>query len=62
MDEPGIPDLVKHCKWCSWWRMKCPDCDATFTNGLWQMSIVGYPMHYAMIHLRIPIFRSLHRG
>lgn len=52
-----LPGLVPHCKRCRWWRLKCPACDQTFTNGRWQMSAVGYPMHYAMAHLGIDPFR-----
>lgn len=59
MSDPALPDLVPHCRWCSWFRMQCPACEQTFPNGLWQMSIAGYPMHYAMVHLGIPVFRRL---
>ena len=63
---PGeeIPDLVPHCRnWlCRWWRSKCPDCEQTFTNDMWQMSVIGYPLHYAMVHLGITPFRRLTDG
>jgi hypothetical protein len=51
-----IPPLVAHCRWCSAWRRKCPDCEQTFANGRWQRDL-GYPMHYATAHLGIDPFR-----
>jgi hypothetical protein len=53
----AIPQLVPHCRWCCWWRLKCPACPATFANGIWQQSAIGYPMHYAVDHLGISPFR-----
>ena len=60
MAEPGIPPLVRHCKWCAWFRMQCPACGQRFWNGMWQF--VGYSMHYATAHLGIKVFRRLGGG
>lgn len=57
-----FPDLVPHCKWCRWFRLMCPDCGEFFPNSMWTYSVIGYPMHYAMVHLGINPFRRLGNG
>lgn len=55
-----IPDLVSPSGWWARiWYMCCPACGEKFANGIWQMSIVGYPMHYAIAHLGIDPFRRI---
>ena len=55
-----IPDLVTPSGWWARLRYKtCPECGDRFPNSRWQMSVVGYPMHYAMLHLGIDPFRKL---
>jgi hypothetical protein len=54
----ALPELVTPSGW--WARLRyrsCPACGQRFPNGRWQMSITGYPMHYAMEHLGIDPFR-----
>jgi len=58
-----IPALVTPSGWWArLWHKTCPDCGARFRNDRWQMSVVGYPMHYAMTHLGIDLFDCLWPG
>jgi hypothetical protein len=61
MAEAAIPDLVpEHRWWMRPFRMGyCPACGMPWAASMWTMSAIGYPMHYAMVHLRIPVFRRL---
>jgi hypothetical protein len=57
-ETPELPALVTPPGWWArLWYKTCPVCGDRFPNGRWQMSIVGYPMHYAMAHLGIDPFR-----
>lgn len=60
MPDPVIPDLVKHCRWCSWFRLECPACGRRFWNSMFRL--LAYSMHYASEHLGIRVFRRLRDG
>lgn len=60
MPEQAIPDLITPDGWWARLRYKtCPACACgmRFPNGRWQMSLLGYPLHYATAHLGISPFR-----
>lgn len=58
-DVPVLPDPVPDRRW--WIRLVragyCPACGTPWANSRWTMSIIGYPMHYAVAHLGIEPFR-----
>jgi hypothetical protein len=57
VDDAAIPELVTPAGWWArLWYKTCPACEARFPNDMWQMSVVGYPMHYAIAHLGIKPF------
>ncbi len=52
-----VPELVTPSGWWARLRYKtCPNCGIRFHNDRWQMSVIGYPLHYAMAHLGIDPF------
>ena len=36
-------------------RVRCPECHRAMPSGMWLFTV--YTAHYAMAHLRIPVFR-----
>jgi hypothetical protein len=49
-----IPALITPAGWWArLWYKTCPACGHRFLNGMFQMSLAGYPMHYAAAHLGI---------
>jgi hypothetical protein len=51
-DPFGRPEI----KWGGL-RARCPACHRAMPSGMWLFTV--YTAHYAMAHLRIPVFRSL---
>jgi hypothetical protein len=49
MSDQSLPAPVLH-----FFRVECPACSQRFWNGVG--ATVGYPMHYASVHLGIPIW------
>lgn len=56
--EPG-PFGRPEIKWGGL-RARCPACHRAMPSGMWLFT--AYTTHYAVAHLRIPVFRSLRRG
>lgn len=59
MAGPGrLPDLVTPGgRWARLFWKLCPACGKKFWNGPGQMSVTGYPLHYATAHMGIRPFR-----